>query len=115
MTPDEPDGGSMTEPKPVAQYAQRDAMELGVSYIRHVEAMTAEALHSKSDIAAELAYRDNAIAALQAQIAERDAAIEKLRAALNDLLARSGPAGDITALLKNYHPDAYLVARKEQP
>ena len=42
-------------------YAERDASELdeaGNYYIKHVIAMTAEQLHSKSAIAAELAHRD---------------------------------------------------------
>lgn len=34
-------------------------------YMAHVEAMTAEGLHSKADIAAELAFRDIRIAALE--------------------------------------------------
>lgn len=53
-------------------YAERDIMaldEAGGYYIRHVSAMTGEKLHSKSDIAAELAYRDmlidNMLAALE--------------------------------------------------
>lgn len=36
----------------------RDPEELEPYYTRHVMAMTEEGLHSKSDIAAELAYRD---------------------------------------------------------
>jgi hypothetical protein len=43
------------------QYANRDPMKLdaaGNYYIRHVGAMTSEGLHAKSDIAAELAWRD---------------------------------------------------------
>ena len=43
------------------QYAKRDPMKLdkaGGHYSRHVSAMTAEGLHEKSDIAAELAVRD---------------------------------------------------------
>lgn len=43
------------------QYAERDAMALDVAggyYTKHVCAMTSEQLHSKGDIAAELAYRD---------------------------------------------------------
>jgi predicted NACHT family NTPase len=46
--------------KSTKNYADRDAMALDANgdYIRHVGAMTHEALHSKSDIAAELAYRD---------------------------------------------------------
>lgn len=46
------------------QYAQRDAMKLdraGNYFAKHMEAMTTERLHSKSDIACELAVRDLAI------------------------------------------------------
>lgn len=53
------------------QYAERDAFELdqvGGHYMRHVMAMTAEQLHSKSDIAAELAWRDSQIAELQRKL-----------------------------------------------
>jgi hypothetical protein len=42
-------------------YAQRDPEELdkaGAFYAAHIMAMTEEDLYSKSDIAAELAYRD---------------------------------------------------------
>lgn len=49
----------------------RDAFELdkaGGYYTRHVVAMTKEGLHSKSDIAAELAYRDMVIDELKAQV-----------------------------------------------
>lgn len=60
--------------KEVKRYAERDAYELdkaGNYYCRHVSAMTGEGLHSKSDIAAELGWRDMQIDAL---LAERDAA-----------------------------------------
>ncbi|ECT0233788.1 hypothetical protein DPN96_18885 [Salmonella enterica subsp. enterica serovar Derby] len=53
-------------------YAERDAMELdaaGGFYIRHVTAMTKEELHNKSDIAAELGWRDMRIAGLEAKCA----------------------------------------------
>lgn len=43
------------------QYKKRDTEELGEHYFCHVEAMTAEGLYEKSDIAAELAYRDMVI------------------------------------------------------
>ena len=59
--------------KEVKRYAERDAYELdeaGNYYCRHVMAMTSEGLHGKSDIAAELAWRDQQIDAL---LAERDA------------------------------------------
>jgi len=54
------------------QYAKRDHLALGEHYLRHVSAMTGEGLHAKSDIAAELAWRD--------------AEIERLRSALRNLL-----------------------------
>lgn len=60
-------------------YAERDIMELdeiGNHYINHVSAMTSEKLHGKSDIAAELGYRDMLIEKLTA---ERDVAWQELR------------------------------------
>jgi hypothetical protein len=42
-----------------AIYALRQTEDLGEHYVRHAEAMTREGLHSKSAIAAELAYRDS--------------------------------------------------------
>ena len=50
-------------------YAERDICEQdekGGFYFKHVLAMTAEGLHSKSDIAAELAHRDLRIQQLEA-------------------------------------------------
>lgn len=49
-------------------YAERDAEAQGQHYINHVCAMTAENLHDKSDIAAELAHRDIVIEELQAKL-----------------------------------------------
>jgi hypothetical protein len=73
-------------------YATRDIEAQGDAYIDHVMAMTTEGLHSKSDIAAELAHRDIALVAvtverdklkdgeaiLWAQLAERDKEHEQL-------------------------------------
>ncbi|GAB3215804.1 hypothetical protein [Pseudaeromonas pectinilytica] len=53
------------------QYAERDASSLdeaGGYYIRHVSAMTKGGLHSKSDIAAELGFRDMRIDQLNHRI-----------------------------------------------
>lgn len=50
------------------QYAKRKPIDLdkaGGYYCRHVSAMTTEGLHSKSDIAAELGWRDMQIDRLQ--------------------------------------------------
>lgn len=55
----------------VNQYAERDAMQLDINggyYSRHIQAMTREGLHSKSDIAAELAWRDQQIDQLKADL-----------------------------------------------
>ena len=51
-------------------YAERDIIEQGEYYTRHVDHMTGEGLHDKSDIAAELAHRDIQITALQTELAE---------------------------------------------
>lgn len=40
------------------------------SFAKHMHAMTAEGLHSKADIAAELAYRDDRIRALEKALRE---------------------------------------------
>lgn len=59
----------MTDKQPEAlQYANRDHMALGDYYLRHVSAMTGEALHAKSAIAAELAHRDREIDKLHAEL-----------------------------------------------
>lgn len=62
------------------QYAERDLMGMDVAgnhYCRHISAMTREGLDSKSDIAAELGWRDMQIAALQQKLeqAESDAQV----------------------------------------
>ncbi|AXW87780.1 hypothetical protein AU509_07340 [Lonsdalea britannica] len=62
------------------QYAERDAMTLdeeGGYYYRHVLAMTRESLDSKSEIAAELGWRDM----------QNDKLREAMDSMLNDLNA----------------------------
>lgn len=49
--------------------------ELSEHYAKHVFAMTAEGLHSKSDIAAELAYRDAEIDRLTQELANSRAVL----------------------------------------
>lgn len=54
-------------------YAERDHAALDVAgnyYCRHVDHMTREGLHAKSDIAAELGWRDMEIDRLLARVAE---------------------------------------------
>ena len=58
---------------------ERDPMQLdedGNYYIRHVEAMTGEGLYAKSDIAAELGWRDREIDRAEQREAELVAALE---------------------------------------
>lgn len=57
-------------------YAERDIVQLdreGDYYIRHVSAMTQEDLHSKSSIAAELAWRDYQIDLLKSELEKNNA------------------------------------------
>ena len=54
----------------MSEYANRDHMALGEFYVRHVSALTAENLHSKSAIAGELAFRDAEITRLRAELAQ---------------------------------------------
>lgn len=54
------------------QYDERNAMALGEYYGLHVHAMTVESLHAKSDIAAELGWRDKRIDELLAALEEKD-------------------------------------------
>jgi len=59
-------------------YAERYAFRLEPYYSRHVNAMTAEALHSKGAIAAELAYRDQQIARLREALSTARSEITRL-------------------------------------
>lgn len=83
----------------------RDIMEqdkAGGYYIRHVQALTAEALHSKSDIAAELAHRDMQL----------DAQAENLRAARqahDELVLRLAEKDEI---IKEWQPHPTVVVRE---
>jgi lambda repressor-like predicted transcriptional regulator len=59
-------------------YAERDIIEQGDYYSRHTSAMTGEDLHSKSDIAAELAHRDIEIDKLKARVAAQQSALNSI-------------------------------------
>jgi len=66
-------------------YAERDLLEMdraGDFYGNHVMAMTAEQLHSKSDIAAELGWRDMQIANLKEQLTATTNSITNAQEAL---------------------------------
>lgn len=91
-------------PQPVKLYAERDVIAQKEYYTKHVDHMTCEGLHSKSDIAAELAHRDIIIDELKSAAGMAlgsltggmdgtwdafDDPIEALREALNKTDARS--------------------------
>ncbi len=72
------------------QYADRDitSEELMDLYMTHVDAMTGEDLHSKSDIAAELAYRDARIKDLENQSEAEALVSDSYRDERNNALER---------------------------
>lgn len=86
------------------QYAERDHEAQGEHYMRHLEAMTAEKLHSKSAIAGELAHRDieieklrggpgvkeNADGSFTVKMASRAEQLDTIATGVQDLLERFG-------------------------
>lgn len=89
-------------------YAERDIIAQGQTYCDHVMAMTAESLHSKSDIAAELAHRDIEI--------ERLLIIEKL---YNEQCDAGYARGSVLDSTHDAHPAEseerdYLIASLRQ-
>lgn len=84
----------------MSEYAKRDLMALdkaGDHYSRHVSAMTGEDLHAKSDIAAELAWRDMRIADLEAALTTAREQKEALRDRVIDLEALKRLPDGVTA------------------
>ena len=63
-------GGSTLNDGLGKQYGDRNPIEQGIYYLRHVKAMTEEGLHSKAAIAEELAHRDIEIDRLKQQVKE---------------------------------------------
>lgn len=59
-------------------YANRDIRKQGKHYTDHLLALTAEDLHEKSDIAAELAHRDIEIESLREQKQQLDTQVQDL-------------------------------------
>ena len=63
-------------------YAERDIMQLdedGNYYFDHAMAMTVERLHYKSDIAAELGYRDFKLSATKKELADLKASLPQIK------------------------------------
>lgn len=73
----------MTDTK---QYAKRNPEAQGEHYIKHVSAMTAEGLHQKSEVAAELAHRDILINAMKEELKRSNKQLYKMVYALGSAL-----------------------------
>ncbi len=67
--PHGPAGVVMAVKKPETLYGHLEQGVESEHYLKHVMAMTAEGLHSKAKIAAELAYRDAKIEGLESALA----------------------------------------------
>ncbi len=79
-------------------YAERDIIEQGEFYARHVNHMTSERLFAKSDIAAELAHRDIEIAkwrALYQDMLDDSTAVRKEVARLEEIIRLRGSHADV--------------------
>ena len=68
------------------QYGHDDARDYEPYFSLHLMAMTAEDLHSKGEIACELAYRDARIAELEAENARLRESIAAIALKLADML-----------------------------
>jgi hypothetical protein len=92
-------------------YAKRSVMEQGKYYIDHVMAMTAEGLHSKADIAAELAHRDIVIQTLENRLAvweagtASDISRSMIKTADKLMNERNALKGALATLLYVINPD----------
>ena len=66
-------------------YKERNHEDLEPYLFNHMMAMTGEGLHSKADIAAELAFRDKRIEELEEALARSEEEVWELAASLNDM------------------------------
>jgi hypothetical protein len=95
----------------IYRVGKRDIIEQREYYSRHVDRMTGEKLHAKTDIAAELAHRDIQIDDLTEQLADaltREAETQRRHDGLrDDLTKREYFAGlAMQGLLSNGNGDA---------
>lgn len=99
----------------VKQYAERDIIAMdcaGNHYCRHISAMTREQLHSKSDIAAELGWRDLKIAELKAQRDALAAEVQAIRWACGQVYCKGYNHGHLNTVDGiEYAKESDLVTR----
>lgn len=96
-------------------YGDRDLMAMDIAgnhYCRHVDHMTRESLHSKSDIAAELGWRDMQIAELQQSLDAANAERERfaVQCAAAKIAVQAAKAAGFECTLNTPAVDAYLNA-----
>lgn len=75
-------------------YEERDIIEQGEHYTKHISAMTCEGLNSKSAIAAELAHRDIETERLRARVAELEEALKDVAPAIEQIVLYGRDAFD---------------------
>ena len=76
--------------------------EHGNYYCRHVSALTGENLHAKSEIAAELAWRDLQIDTLRATISRLEAELAKANGQINRCVDQNKYLESTIARLREY-------------
>lgn len=96
-------------------YSERDIMELdrnGNYYTRHVSAMTSEKLHSKSDIAAELGFRDAELDRLRDQNKRYHNAIVQLTHAISRIDYLLGSTNEMQLSEYDVHANENAVVER---
>lgn len=68
------------------RYPDTHPKDLAPHFSQHMEAMTAEALHDKGDIAVQLAWRDKRIVELEAMLERFEYMVRSLRKSLHESL-----------------------------
>lgn len=82
-------------------YGERNLEELGQHFTNHLSAMTSEDLHSKSDIAAELAYRDSVIEKLNNDIENYIIEIEGINILNDEINSLNDTISDLNVQILN--------------
>jgi len=83
-------------------YAKRTPSELEPWFSRHMEAMTAEDLHWKGDIAMELAWRDKQIGMLKKHVNGLMAVVESQQAKIDRIMLEYCPEEMTEEQLENW-------------
>jgi len=89
----------------------RDVEKLGQLYCDHVSAMTGEKLHSKADIAAELAWRDQKLQAAEEEIAKWRLELANQNRKNGDEITRLRDA--LYRIADGYVPDIQATKQRE--